>query len=1515
MTRAELANEDYEADVFLASPAQEGLWFVEQLNPGLPVFTAPLVVRLAGALDVGVLRRCLAEVVARHEALRTTFTVRDDRVVQVVHGGRDADLRVVAAVPGGVEVEELLEREVRVPFDLERGPLLRALLIQEEADRYVLVVTVHHIVTDGWSVEVLLRELGELYGAFVPGAASPLADLPVQYADYAAWQWDRLGGDRLERDLEYWRERLAGAPAVLDLPTDHARPVVQSFRGGSYRFVVGAELSADLRVLARERGVTLFMLLLAAYDVLLYRYSGETDILVGTAVVGRPRAELEGLIGFFMNSLVLRASLSGSPVFGDFLEQVRETVLGATSHQELPFEKLVEDLNPQRTGRKPLHQVSLLFQSQRRAKPSFPTLEASRLPAPLTAGQSELTLSVEEAGAILEVEVEYGADLYEPETVDKLTENYLTLLRSIVADPRRRIDELEILAPGQRGELLSLSANPAHRPAEPSTVSAAFAAIAAERADAVALTWGPDGRLSYADLDRRANRLAHHLLARGVQRGAVVGLYFERGPELIIAMLAVLKAGAAYLPLAPSYPDARLASVAQRASASMLLAEDQVPPVVSDAVGGAVIRLADAANEIAASPATAPRRRIGPQDLAYVIFTSGSTGRPKGAMIPHGALLNWSRNYADVLQVRPDSRVSQLFPTTFDVSTGEIFVALLSGATLCLPDVDDVIPGSPVARFLARERITVANFVPSLLQALPDTELPDMECFAVGGEVLPRSLVDRWSDGERLFVNCYGPTETTITATTRHCPPGEHITIGRPMGNVRVHVLDAWLEPVPAGVAGEIFIGGRGVAGGYVGEPGLTAERFVPDPFGGAGERLYRTGDLGRYTVTGELEFVGRVDDQIKIRGYRVEPAEVKEALESLSAVRDAAVVADVGEDGHLRLAAYVVAANDNPLVDSLREGLAEILPPYMIPAALVFVDAIPVTAHGKLDRSALPPVAGIRPVLASKPTEPRSELESQLKEIWENVLDIRPVGIFDDFFELGGHSLMAVRLLFRIRRALGIELTTTELVARRSIAELAEYIGSVNSPEQAVEIIRADRTQPLPASPAQAGMWIVEQLNPGSSVYVAPLVVRLLGDLDAEVLRRCLAEVVARHESLRTTFVVRDDGVMQVVGAGGEVDLPIVDVGAGGLGVQELVQREIRIPFDLERGPLLRALLVHEGGDRHVLVVTMHHVVTDFWSVEVLMRELGELYVAFAGGGGSPLADLPVQYPDYAAWLWDRLGGDQLEPDLEYWRRRLAGASTVLALPIDHERPAVQSFRGGSHRFVVNAEMTSGLRGLARERGVTLFMVMLAAYDVLLHMYSGETDILVGTAVAGRPRAELEGLIGFFVNTLVLRSDLSGDPGFDELLEQVRETVLEATSHQDLPFAELVKDLSPRRGTGPGRLFQVWFGLNQAPSRHWVNSGLDVDMTFDIDVEIPVANDLNLQVMERDSVLEGLVEYSADLFEPETIERMAGTYRTLLARIMKRPHATVQELVGGLDEHEVRQAIGVGDVGRASAR
>ena len=1585
--------------IFPTSYAQRRLWFLDQFDRGSPYYNIPTAIRITGPLDVQVLEDALNEIVARHEALRTVFIARDGEPYQVVYPEMRVhvpvvDLRDLPSEQREDEAMRLAREEARKPFDLATGPLFRVLIIRLDDEDFIAVLNLHHIIADGWSMAVLVREIAVLYDAFSKGLPSPLPELEIQYGDFAEWQREYLQGEVLEEQLSYWKRVLDDLPPVLELPTDHPRPAVFSSRGASWSFRIPKDLVDEVKRLAQRESATPFMAFLAAFETLLYRYSGQETIAVGTPVANRTQAEIEPLIGVFINTLVIRADFDPGMSFLDLLRQTREQALGAYAHQDLPFEMLVDELQPERDmSHTPLFQVMFIMQNMPLQGSGQQVSDIHMRVLELDAGTAtfDITYSLAEQATGMHVSVEYSTDLFELPTIQRMARHYITLLRSIVEHPEAPVAALNMLTPEERHTILAEWNDTATADRRDHTVHELFMQVAARQPDAVAVRYEGQS-LTYGELDARSNQLAHFLREKGVGPETLVGVMLPKSLDLIVTLLGILKAGGAYLPISPDYPPERIRYMIEDSGARFVLVDraDEVfsvqfsvfseqpelntanstdapaaefasaPAPADQGADPSTLNtehLPDASRETAAYPPTPtfqvihldelntehypptpPDVRVTPDNLVYVIYTSGSTGRPKGVMLSHRSLVNSYKGWEEAYGLLDEARSHlQMANFSFDVFSGDLVRALLSGGKLVLVPRDYLLSPPDLYRLMVEEEITIAEFVPAVLRNLVGWLEKN------GGDLaFMRVLIcasDSWYAGEyrdflrfcgpqTRLINSFGLTEAAVDSTyfeseSLELASDQVVPIGKPFPNNRIYILDDALNLVPVGVKGELYVAGLGLARGYLNRPDLTAERFLPDPYlrevdeaigveadatspppggdGAKGPRMYKTGDLARWLPSGDIEFIGRKDYQVKVRGFRIEPGEIEAVLSQHPLVKICAVDARQAPGRGKELIAWFVPVEgaEPPAVSELRRFMQERLPDYMVPSHFVVVETMPLTPNGKINRRALPDPDWTQRVAEAEFIAPRTPVEEILAGIWREVLRIEQISVLDNFFELGGHSLLATQLVSRMEEAFDIDVPLRVVFESPTIATQAEF---VEIEKRAAAGLRPPPIEPLPRtgddrfplSFAQQRLWFLDQLQPNSPFYNIPESVRVTGPLDVDALIRAFRQVVARHESLRTVFEQVDGEPVQHILPDLPIDIPIIDL--GGLSEEEreaevrrLAYEEAQTPFDLARGPLLRVKLLRLAPREHVILFTLHHIISDNWSSNILITEVALLYDAILKGQPARLPDLPIQYADFAVWQRNWLQGEVLERQLDFWRKQLQGAPPLLELPTDRPRPPVQTFRGDYLTFQLPDDIGPAIADLARREGATLFMALLAAFDVLLYRYAHQDDISVGTPISGRTHRATENLIGFFVNTLVLRADLSGEPSFRQLLALIRDVALDAYAHQDVPFEMVVEAVQPERSLSQSPLFQVMFTLQNVASEAQVVSDLRIKP---VDAHSGTAKfDLTLFMQEQDGRLSGALEFNTDLFDRETIERMAGHFGELLKAIVADPDMAIARL------------------------
>jgi amino acid adenylation domain-containing protein len=1536
-------------NIYPLSPMQQGMLFHAILAGGAtgeeaggeasapsPPRHGSYVIQLAwtiqGTLDVAALERACQTLVDRHAILRTAFVwERAEGPIQVVWKRLPIKIEQIdlcGVPPEGQQRQiERRAREDGRGFDLRKAPLVRFTLVKISEDSRRFIWTLHHILTDGWSQPIVLRDLATLYEACARGEEAQLSRTRP-YGDYIAW----LGKQDRSRTEPFWRTYLAGFTAPTPLGVD--RPAASVERFESLRVALPEAESAVIAAQARRHQLTMSTLIYGAHALLLARYSALEDVVFGATVSGRsaPLPGIERMVGPFINTLPVRVKAPREQEVLPWLKALQKQVVALRDHEHSPLFE-VQRFSSVTPGT-PLFESLVVFEN-------FPVEESlppdgSRalvLVDPQVVTWTSYPLTLEGSFRdTLTLRLRYAVERFDRAAIERMIGHLRVLLDGLVRDSGRRLGELPLLSADEREQVVAGWNKTAADYPSGATAHSLFEAQAARTPDAVAVV-SSEGALSYQALHDRSNRVARHLRGLGVGPEVRVALCVERSLDAAVGMLGVLEAGGAYVPIDPSTPRERLAFMLEDSGASVVLAH---APTADKVPASARILLLDAPPAPdAPEPAAAPASDAGPSNLAYVMYTSGSTGRPKGVMIPHRGLVNYLAWAAQAYDIEGGSGAPVSSTLSFDLTITSVFTPLLAGRTaVMLPQTGEI--EALVDTLVNRGGYSLVKITPAHMELLArlvpaDKAAGATRVFVIGGEALAWETVAFWHEnapGPRL-INEYGLTETVVGSTIYEALPGGGtfgaVPIGHPIANTQLYVLDRDGQPAPIGAQGELFIGGAGVGRGYLNRPDLTAARFTPDPFSGQeGARLYGTGDRARWLPSGEMEFFGRIDAQVKVRGYRIELGEIEANLLAHPGVREAVAVAREDTPGDKRLAAYYVAeaAEGGALpAAELRAFLRERLPEYMVPSVFVALPALPLTSNGKVDRKALP--APDAPV-AQEQVAARGPVEEAVCRIFAEVLKLDParVGAHDSFHELGGHSLLATQAIVRIHATLGVDLPLRALFEAPTPAELATRIEAALSKgagPAAPPIAPAPRDGPMALSFAQERLWFLQQLEPDDVSYLVPVAIRLDGALDRGALARALDEVVRRHEVLRTR-VARVDGStgpVAIVDEGFRLDLPVVGVadlpGAEReAALREAIAAEMRRPFDLAASPPIRARLIALGETDHVLLVVIHHIATDAWSMGVLSREVSALYTAFAAGRPSPLPALPVQYADYAAWQRGWLTGEVLAEQLAYWKEKLAGAPPWIELRTDRPRPAVRTSRGRRAAVVISPELADGLRELGRREGATLYMTLLAALGALLYRVSGQADLVLGAPIAGRTRAEAEGLVGLFLNALALRVTLTGDLPFTTLLARVKETCLGAYAHQDLPFERLVQELSPERDPGRTPLFQVVFNLQNTPVGGGALPGLRLRREG-VDIET-TKFDLTLILGDGPGGISGSLLYSVDLFEAATVERLVDHLCTLLAGIVADPSRSVADLPL-LGAEERRRLLAVGNAASPADR
>jgi amino acid adenylation domain-containing protein len=1543
--------------------AQRRLLMLDHLDPNKATYNVPLALQIDGRLNETILQQALDALYVRHSSLRTTFFYGDDEhpyqhVAETTHLPINrVDFSTTEATEREAAAQAWILAEVQRPFSLTTGPLIRVAHLRLAETQHLLVIVMHHIITDGWSMNIFVQEFLQLYAAQVQGSAANLAshlpDLPIDYSDFAAWQQEWLQGETLALQVAYWKEQLSGAPAVITLPIDLPRPKMQSTRGRTYIQMLPAAFTPALADLSQANSSTLFMTLFTAYNVLLARYSQQDDLVVGTPIANRNQRGIENLIGFFVNMLPLRTRLSGEDTFTTLLARVRQTALDAYNHQDIPFEQVVNSLQPDRdTSYTPVFQVAFALRNNENME--LPALNGLKL-TPLTTdnrtAKYDLTLIITETNAGLRCTWEYCTDLFLEDTIQRMHTHFETLLQSIVQEPSRPVKRLDILPQAEKQLLLHSWQGAADNTIPQICLHQQFE-MWAEQQPRVTAVADPTLTLTYQQLNQRANQLARLLINQGVRPGDAVGIHMTASTPAIVIIMACHKARAAYVPFDPTYPTQRLQLMLDDTAAPVVLTDSSLDHL--DTGRCAVWHWAAIQPALAEQPDTNLNLDYTPTDPAYIIYTSGSTGKPKGVVCGHTGVFNLQRAFNDWGLLPPQAIFSLWTSLNFDASVYEIFPAYITGGSLII--VPQEIRSDALALFawLAENQIQHSYLPPFMVEPFYKwlQEQPNgsaMRRLMVGVEPLSEQTlvgIQKLVPGLTI-INAYGPTEATVISTAYRVPRDSsrqgNAPIGRALPNFQVYVLDEFMQPVPIGVAGELYVGGIGLAHGYLNRPELTDERFVPNPFDKVTRRqgdketnhpvtlspghlamssshtpsplppvtlsrLYKTGDLVRYLADGNIMFIGRTDFQLKVRGFRVELGEIEANLLAQPGVETAVVMPYTAADGQTALVAYFTVeagADPAPNQQTLHSALSQTLPNYMVPAIWVPLAAMPRTPNDKIDRKALP-VPGLEEIERTLPfVAPRTEVEQQLHTLWQTLLNLPEISIHDSFFQLGGHSLLATQLVSRVQKQFNVKLQLRDVFEHSTIAQIAQLVETAQTavPATNQNSTPARRQQPIPQysgdqpplSFAQRRLLVIDQLDPNQATYNIPLAFAVNGRLDEAALQTAADQLAARHPSLRTTFPTADSGEpYQHISATTHLPVTHIDFTAQPADVRQAETRawlemEAQRPFNLSTGPLVRLSHLRLSDTEHVLVIVMHHIITDGWSMNIFVREFISLYIAQVQAAAANLPEMRVHYADFAAWQQGWLQGDELKQQLTYWQNHLADAPAVLSLPTDLPRPKLQGTNGRTLTHQLSPELSAALLQLSQAHNSTLFMTLFAAYNVLLARVSQQEDIVVGTPIANRNHTEIENIIGFFVNMLPLRTQVNGQASFTDLLAQVRQTALEAYNHQDIPFEQVVNLLQPVRDTSHSPIFQVSFALANAPAPLPQLPNLRfTPLTAESQTS---KYDLTLAITETNNGLICTWEFSTDLFFVETIERLHGRFATLLHSIVAAPEQTVARL------------------------
>ncbi len=1498
--------------IFPASFSQKRLWLLDQISPHQAGYNITRNLCLSGKLDVAALERSLNEVIRRHEVLRTNFAEIEGEPAQVVKPFTAQRLEI-RDLSGTLEEKcesellNLLSNEAQRTFDFEADSLIRFKLFRLSDTENVLALNLHHIIADGWSMGILVGEISLFYEAFSKNEISSLDELSIQYGDFAIWQKDRNESEEFAQSLNFWKKNLSDGENLLNLPIDFPRPVVQTFNGALTEFTIDAPTAEQIKRICVRENVSLFMFLAAVFDCFLYRITGANDINIGTPTANRTQTELENLIGFFVNTLVLRVKFSKNETFSEMLAKVRETALDAFANQEIPFEQVVEAVQPERDlSYSPLFQTMLVVQNAPPGELKTADLTLREIVIPHRTAKFDLTLQAFENKGEIVCAFEYNTDLFKAETVERFSKIFTVLLKNIVQNPQAKLSEFQILDDLEKKEIIGISSGEKLEPDKVKDVVGLFEKCAFENPEKIAIA-SKNEPLTYGDLNRKAGVLAHVLVGKGITPEMRVAVCAERSADFAVGLLAAMKAGAAYVPLDPNYPSERLQYILKDSNAAILLTQKHLlEKLPTNEISHLFLDEIEETEQ-----QSAVKIELQPENAAYLIYTSGSTGQPKGVVVSRRNLAYSTAARFAGYEIQIGAYLL-LSPFAFDSSVAGIFWTLATGGTLVLPPDDFQQDLHGLVSLMAEKRVTHLLCLPSfydlILQIVRTDELETLQTVIVAGEPCPSELVFehfKTLPNAELF-NEYGPTENTVWSSVFECLKNaenvSRIPIGKSIAETENLVLDDAFGLAPSGVWGELFLGGKGVARGYFGNPALTAEKFVPHPFSNkSGARLYRTGDRARYLSDGNLEFGGRFDEQIKLRGFRIELGEIERNLAKFEPVAEAVAVVQ-GDGNSKRLAAFLRAENGRKIeTETLREFLGNFLPDYMIPVSFTVLDEIPRTANGKTDRKKL---AALK--IEADENEfvaPRDLIEELLANIWTKTLKLEKVGVTDNFFHIGGHSLLAGQIASQIKKIFGAEISLRRIFENPTIKSLAKQIKSNKT--EAKKPKKLSRPNLIPLSFAQKRLWFLAQIDGESAVYNVPSVLRLRGEIDIFALEKSLNNLINRHEILRTVYVLQNGEPIQIVREKVSFEIERKAISESLENLQNLISEEINKPFALENEIPVRARLIETGTDENYLILTIHHIATDAFSMPILINELAAFYGAETSGNAANLAALDWQYADYAVWQTNEFTEEKKEKELGFWREYLQDAPEILDLPTDKPRPVLQTYNGATCEFSLSAESVSQLRQLCRDEQITPFIALLAVFKVLLFRFSNQSDIVTGITFSERSHEEFRPLIGFFVNTLALRTKIGARQSFRDFLREIKQNALAVYAHGDTPFELLAQELNPARNLSHTPLFQVMFSLQHEPVKVFGATNLSIEA-----VAVPndkAKFDLSLSILTNGEQISGAFEYNTDLFERETIESLTTVFQSLINNLTDSPDKKVSEVSLFIDEKAKAEILEIG--------
>lgn len=1463
--------------------SQENIWLIHQQEEKNALYNITKYLEIKGSLNIEALKQSLAQIIEKHEIFRTKFIATEGLPAQVII--EDSSLAFeISSADSEKTKHYLIDQAARRCFNLSSGILYHFLLLEGNNDEFTLVYTMHHIIMDGWSYSLFHQDLAFNYNSIVAKKGSSHLKLPVQYKDYALWQRKYLNEKKLKDHLTYWEKKLYNASTILKLPTDFSRPDTLSFAADTYTHPISIELSDQLTDLGKQHGVSLFITLLTVFKCLLYRYTHQEDFLVGTPVAGRNHRLAEKLIGYFVNTVVIRSAFYPEQTFSNLLKNVKKSCLEAFSHQDLPFSQLVKHFHSERNlNHQPLFQVMFVLQMDEVQQMQMEKLEVQVKNVPNVLAKFDLTLSVTKTTHGITADFEYNKDLFKRDTIKNMAIHFNNILEKVLADPEIKISNIDFLSREETTVLLDKWNNIRFEYAENKCIYHFFEAQVSKTPNNIALQFN-DSSLTYEELNKKANQLAHYLIQCKVVPETKVGICMHRSIEMIISVLAIWKSGGAYVAIDPEIPHERKKFFVKDAEVSILLINDA--SIQKRDFDTAIIDVNEQRETILKMTDSNPAIIISMRNLAYIIYTSGSTGMPKGILIEHKGLPNLILQHIPKLNVQPGDVILLFASLNFDASLWDICLSLCSGATLYIANKTSLLPGPELTCLINENSITHATLPPSALSLLSPDQFPDLKVITVTGEACSKKLVALWSEKIKLF-NGYGPSEVTIGATISD---DDASSIGKPMANYQVYLLDDYLQLVPRGVQGELYIGGIGLARGYLNNPELTREKFIKNPFDKTGNsKLYKTGDIARHLPDGTLEFTGRKDNMIKLRGMRIEPGEIEAALTAHAGVKMAAVIAKEIVVGNTQLIAYLQSEEtEKPQSIQLRKFLQEKLPAYMIPAKFIILEKLPLNSNGKINRNILHELK-INNHEATPLYQPQTKIEITTAKIWRETLSVNSIGIFDNFFEIGGHSLLASLLISRINERFKTSISVRVVFEFPTIFDLSKKIRQViKENKEILPPIVPQTDKKVRASFAQERLWTLEKIVGSNGQYNMSLTYKITGKLDVKTLERSICKLVDRQKILQTSFTFKNNQLF-IKAAHKIAAVEIIDLQEKEENYRKLVNERAQQPFDLSHGPYFRPVIILLADNSFLLQFTIHHNIFDGFSADILFKELFAIYEALKGKEIN-IPPLKIQYTDYSEWQRENWSDQYLSPYIDYWKNHLEGANLYLNLPTDRPRPPIKSNRGDDYFFEIDKNLKDKLETLSRKLDTTAYLVLLTAFKILLYRYSNQNDILIGTPVSNRTHADLHHLIGIFINTLVIRTKFNGTHSFQDLLEQVKLTFFKALENQELPFERLVEVVNPPRNLSISPVMQVLFEMHTtAPWPRHINE-LKIES---LNAQPGTSQyDITLSIENSGDQWRCGIEFNTDIFDKSTIERFSVHYLTLLEDIVSSTDKKIDNLL-----------------------